>query len=76
MSLPNQKYAITQYSKIPTQSLNQAVYSYAAVKTASPVKMSELRTNRGFTTSVAVLMKGYSHFLTNPQIKDILVTEN
>lgn len=52
------------------------MYSYAAVKTASPVKLSELKNNRGFTTSVAVLMKGYSHFLTNPQIKDILVTEN
>lgn len=74
LSLPNQKYVITQYSKIQSQSLNQAVYSYAAVKTATPVRMSELKNNKGFTTSVAVLMKGYSHFLTNPQIKDILVT--
>lgn len=76
LCLPNQQYTITQFSRIQTQSLTQPVYTYAAVKSAAPVKLAEVRNNKGFAASVSVLMRGYSHFLVSPQIKDILVTQN
>ena len=69
-------FAISSYSRIQTQNLSQGVYVYSAVKNATPANIEEIKKTRGFSIALSTLLRGYSHFLVSPQIRDILITEN
>lgn len=69
-------FIIPNLSNINVQNLNEGVYVYAAYKNALPANIEQTKKSKSFSISLAALIRGYSHFLVSPQIRDILVSSN